>query len=189
MNSASGRHSSGRQPLFLAVKHNEHGVRLLATRVDLNEDVQRVGAFSKKAGGIKFLSQLDAVHAFDYPEVGDLANQLITLATLQVANKVPANILRKSFGLVQQLLDIVFAKVTMTIVVQLLDRFGRLLLADSHDSWLFLSPINRAHTAVLLNCCETSATRFASATNRVTTVSDILGSKVKNNNQKGKHGN
>lgn len=136
MNSASGMHSSGRQPLFLNVRTRESDSRLLTTRVDFDKDVQRVGALSKKAGGIKFLSQLNAVDALDCPEVGDLANQLVTLATLQVADKMPANILRKSFGLVQQLLDIVFAKVTMTIIVQLLNGFSGLLLADSYDSRL-----------------------------------------------------
>lgn len=132
-------HSSGRHPLFLQITQTTTTARLFTTGVHFHEDVERIGAFSKNAGGIKFLSQLYAVDTFDNPEIGDLANELVTLATLQVANEMPTNVLRKRLRFVHQFLDIVLSEIAMTIVIKFLNRFSGLLLADSDYSWLFIS--------------------------------------------------
>lgn len=147
MNSAKGIHSSGRHPLFLHRQQKQKPLRFLSTRVDLNEDVQGIGALSKNAGGIKFLSQFDAVDALNDPEVGNLANELVALATLEMANQVPLDVLGKDFGLLHQLLDIVLAEIAMSVVVQFLDVLSGLLLAHGYNTGLQVTHPGRTNSS------------------------------------------
>lgn len=147
MNSAKGIHSSGRHPLFLYRQQKQKSVRFLSTRVDFNENVQGIGALSKNTGGIKFLSQFDAVDALNDPKVGDLANELVALATLKMANHVPLDILGKDFRLLHQLLDIVLAEIAMSIIVQFLDVLSGLLLAHSYNTGLLVTHPGRTNSS------------------------------------------
>lgn len=136
-------HSSGRHPLFLRMILSTDRLRLLSAGVDLHEHVQRVSALSQLAGGVQLLRKLDAVDALDHPEVRDLANELVALPALQVADQVPPDILGQHFGLVHELLDVVLAEIAVSVVVQLLDVLCGLLLAHRDNSRLLLRPLPR----------------------------------------------
>ena len=136
INSASERHSSGRQPLFLDCLAEKTVLRLLTARVDFHEHVEGILALGKATRGVQFLRQLDAVDTLDHPEVRNLADELIALSALQVSDQMPLDILGEDFRLVHQFLHIVLSKVAMTVVVEFLDVLGRLLLAHSYDTGL-----------------------------------------------------
>ena len=84
INSASERHSSGRQPLFLDCLAEKTVLRLLTARVDFHEHVEGILALGKATRGVQLLRQLDAVDTLDHPEVRNLADELIALSALQV---------------------------------------------------------------------------------------------------------
>jgi hypothetical protein len=88
---------------------------LLAARVDLDHDTQLLGlavALQQRAAPffqlVCLFGAVDAAHA---PQVRNLLGQLLALVRLQAADHVPADGAREQLGLVEELLDVVFAKV------------------------------------------------------------------------------
>ena len=88
---------------------------LLAARVDLHHDAQLVGVFvlveQRAAPLFQLIGLLLAVDAADAPQVRYLLGQLLALVRLQAADHVPADGAREEPGFLEELLDVVFAKV------------------------------------------------------------------------------
>ena len=142
MNSARGRHSSGRHPLFLCLILYTRAIRFFTAGVDFDKNVQRISTLSKLTGRIQLFGQFDAVNTLDHPEIWNLANELVALSALKMADKMPPNILGQHLRLVHELLDVVLSKIAVAIVVQLTDIFSRLLLADCNNSGLLLRQLH-----------------------------------------------
>ena len=111
-------------------------VRFLVAGMNLHKHIQGISTLSKLASRVELFGQLDAVNTLNHPKVGNLADQLIALSALKMSDQVPFNILGENFRFLHKLLDIVFTKVAMTVIVQLLDVFGGLQLADGNNTRL-----------------------------------------------------
>lgn len=138
INSAREKRSSGTQPLFLQMSAFFLFVRFLVTGMNFHKHIQGISTLSEQASRVELLGQFDAVDTFNHPKVGNLADQLIALSALQMSDQVPFNILGEDLRFLHKLLDIVFTKVAMTVIVQLLDVFGGLQLAYGNNTRLWI---------------------------------------------------